>query len=531
MDIATIIGLISSLVTIEEAGRGWASGLFHFCKKERAKKKIVFVEWDAEDETTQRIIDAFKCGMAAKYKEHIFQPDEIDTIIEEFFKEKAYLVVDYNQRNDICDFIHRTFEKYNDYTRSQMTVGDRVLQDSIEGTTEKVVELERKVDSLEITSQETLRNTEKLLNSDKDNNIVAFHYAVKVSKDIKLDSIDNKINGEYSIDRNELISKIKREGHKFISIQGNAGCGKSALCKNLVSAEKLLLIARAEEFVRATHLRDVWNCDLNIVFNELSDERIVIYIDALEFIADHSDEKYIVLQELYNISSDYPNVFILTSCRTTDRNAFIKLHTKYAVETYEIDDITESELDEICNVYPVIRELRNQKTYSELLKNPFYINLVITNGITSLDISDENAFREYIWKNVICLGNKASKYNVDTSDICNIVNNIVFERAKKFLLGMREMNVQSSVLRPLVSEGIVTVSNGLVRLKYDVFEDICFEQYFDKAFDECRGNLELFYDEISSLGRCVYRRYQIWIANKLFIKNNRSKFIYKFKFV
>ena len=39
MDIATIIGLISSLVTIEEAGRGWASGLFHFCKKERAKKK------------------------------------------------------------------------------------------------------------------------------------------------------------------------------------------------------------------------------------------------------------------------------------------------------------------------------------------------------------------------------------------------------------------------------------------------------------------------------------------------------------
>ena len=96
-----------------------------------------------------------------------------------------------------------------------MTVGDRVLQDSIEGTTEKVVELERKVDSLEITSQETLRNTEKLLNSDKDNNIAAFHYAVKVSKDIKLDSIDNKINGEYSIDRNELISKIKREGNLY----------------------------------------------------------------------------------------------------------------------------------------------------------------------------------------------------------------------------------------------------------------------------------------------------------------------------
>ena len=41
MDIATIIGLISSLVTIEEAGRGWASGLFHFCKKKRAKKNSI----------------------------------------------------------------------------------------------------------------------------------------------------------------------------------------------------------------------------------------------------------------------------------------------------------------------------------------------------------------------------------------------------------------------------------------------------------------------------------------------------------
>lgn len=56
-----------------------------FLQEETCQEKIVFVEWDAEDETTQRIIDAFKCGMAAKYKEHIFQPDEIDTIIEEFF--------------------------------------------------------------------------------------------------------------------------------------------------------------------------------------------------------------------------------------------------------------------------------------------------------------------------------------------------------------------------------------------------------------------------------------------------------------
>ena len=39
MDIATIIGLISSLVTIEEAGRGWASGLFHFWQEGTCQEK------------------------------------------------------------------------------------------------------------------------------------------------------------------------------------------------------------------------------------------------------------------------------------------------------------------------------------------------------------------------------------------------------------------------------------------------------------------------------------------------------------
>ena len=43
-----------------------------------------------------------------------------------------------------------------------------------------------------------------------------------------------------------------------------------------------------------------------------------------------------------------------------------------------------------------------------------------------------------------------------------------------------------------------------------------FEHYFDKAFDLCKGKYKIFYDEIENLGRCVYRRYQIWISNKMF---------------
>ena len=62
-------------------------------------------------------------------------------------------------------------------------------------------------------------------------------------------------------------------------------------------------------------------------------------------------------------------------------------------------------------------------------------------------------------------------------------------------------------------------------MKYDIFEDICFERYIDKAFDVCHGSYNVF-DEIEKIGRCIYRRYQIWISNKLFVQEAREKFVY-----
>ena len=63
-------------------------------------------------------------------------------------------------------------------------------------------------------------------------------------------------------------------------------------------------------------------------------------------------------------------------------------------------------------------------------------------------------------------------------------------------------------------------------MKYDIFEDICFERYIDKAFDACRGLYNNFFAKIEKIGRCIYRRYQIWISNKLFVQEAREKFVY-----
>ena len=66
------------------------------------------------------------------------------------------------------------------------------------------------------------------------------------------------------------------------------------------------------------------------------------------------------------------------------------------------------------------------KSYSDLLKSPFYINLIISNKINIDDINAENILREYIWKNIICIEENALGYQLDRNEIVNAVKKIVF---------------------------------------------------------------------------------------------------------
>ena len=155
MEIIDIVGLFSSLITIEEAGSGWGLSILNIFHEKRAKQKLVFAEWDTDDESTQRVIDAFKCNVSAEYKEHIFQQDEIEEIAEAFLREQSEWQLDYFQKEDVRRFIHLTLEKYNEYNRSYMSRGERIIENSIEGVKEKVDLLSAKVDDLEQITYET----------------------------------------------------------------------------------------------------------------------------------------------------------------------------------------------------------------------------------------------------------------------------------------------------------------------------------------------------------------------------------------
>lgn len=52
-----------------------------------------------------------------------------------------------------------------------------------------------------------------------------------ISKNVGLSNISTMINGEYEIDRSSLLKSIQDDDAQFKVVCGDAGSGKSAICK------------------------------------------------------------------------------------------------------------------------------------------------------------------------------------------------------------------------------------------------------------------------------------------------------------
>ena len=292
-------------------------------------------------------------------------------------------------------------------------------------------------------------------------NIRKFKGALELSNS-GLKNIEGLINGEYEIDRNEFLEKITKDNERYISIQGGAGSGKTVLCKKYVENEKLVLYARAERFLEENHIDDVLEC--------INGKKLIFFIDALEFIADCAETKFELLQYLYDMAEEYQNVYIVTSCRTSDKNAFIKLETNFSIKIYEVGDITEDELALLMKQYPIIHKMYKTNSYVDLLKSPFYINLIVSNSMDIDNIGDENSLREYIWKNIICLEEKSRMYGILSNKVIETVEKIVFERARKFMLGIKELlrTIYQMHMDELLPEILISIRNSFQNAKSEV---------------------------------------------------------------
>lgn len=101
MDLMAAIGLLSSIVTLEEAGRSWVL----IVKDKLKRKEIDINNWDSDDSLVQACLDRFKTDMGDKYKDHIFSKEEIQEIIRGFFEQNRELRIGNEEKKQMTQII------------------------------------------------------------------------------------------------------------------------------------------------------------------------------------------------------------------------------------------------------------------------------------------------------------------------------------------------------------------------------------------------------------------------------------------
>lgn len=266
MDLVSAIGLISSFVTLEEAGRSWIL----IIKDKIKRKEIDINNWDSDDPLVQVCLDRFKTDMGDKYKDHIFSKEEIQDIIRGFFEQNRELRIGNEEKKQMTQIIEDILYAYNEYAKSLMSSGERTLHNTLSSDFSKIM------DKLGMIEEQPRKE-----------NIKKFLRAIEISKEIELENIEELINGEYEIDRSEIIETIQAGREKLVSIQGNAGSGKSVVCKKLLKGKEYVLVTRAENLSTGKKVNELWDCDVEDAILWLENKPLYIFIDAIEFIADY----------------------------------------------------------------------------------------------------------------------------------------------------------------------------------------------------------------------------------------------------
>lgn len=138
-------------------------------------------------------------------------------------------VEDDEEQKQMTQIIEDILYAYNEYAKSLMSSGERTLHNTLSSDFSKIM------DKLGVIEEQPRKE-----------NIKKFLHAIEVSKEIELENIEELINGEYEIDRSEIIETIQAAREKLVSIQGNAGSGKSVVCKKLLKGKEYVLVTRAE---------------------------------------------------------------------------------------------------------------------------------------------------------------------------------------------------------------------------------------------------------------------------------------------
>ena len=337
-----------------------------------------------------------------------------------------------------------------------------------------------------------------------------FYKALEKSR-YDLSQLRSTIGVDYHVDVTNAVNTIRAKGNKNNLILGAAGVGKTAFCKELLQNETCLFM-RAELFEEKSQIDELWDFEINYIFEYLGNKQLYIFIDSIESIA-ATYRRNNLLGYLIEKCQHYSNIFVFLTCRTCDSNAFFELQQSYSIAPFEVKDIADADLTSITNQFPVLKRIPLSIS-KKLSHNLWYIDCLLRVSDSLMNTCSEKQIHDKIWEEIVCEDRKG---RCKASERDNVISRIIEKRANQRRLFVYRDEFDSNVVDSLISDGLLIESQDKrqVRVKHDIFEDIWFERELDKLYDVSKKDCKAFFSAIERYNECIYRRYQIWVSNKI----------------
>ncbi|WP_080636242.1 hypothetical protein [Pseudomonas sp. ATCC 13867] len=339
--------------------------------------------------------------------------------------------------------------------------------------------------------------------------------------------ISNSICGSH-VSREDIVEEIRDsyEEGGFVFVTGERGAGKSGVVKDYVQSRDssaATFYVRAEDFDKP-HLNDVFvsmgiSSDLHQLASHFSllKEKILI-IESIEKVLELNNSAAFI--DLLNFIRLQGGWCVIATGRDY---AYQQLAFNYLqpcglkFKSVKVSGFTDGQVEEICNNVPELRQLTGNPAISELLHNPFFIDLAVralANGAKFESGNTEGDFRTIVWNSVI--ERQSDRRNGMPARRRATFIEVAKLRAKRMVFGVPDTGFDPAVVAKLEEDNLIRrdARSSLISPSHDVLEDWALGEFIENEYLENLGAPNNFLAAIGS-EPAIGRGLRLWMGFKL----------------